>query len=79
MRRQSEAGGAATTLEDAKLIDQGFSADVYARGEGRVLKLFLDRVPRDRVHGEFAVSKAIHEAGLLVPAAYELIAPFTAA
>jgi aminoglycoside phosphotransferase (APT) family kinase protein len=60
-------------LETAALIGKGFCSDVYAWGEGRVLKLFHGRVPPDRVARKYAVTRAIHAAGVPSPAVYDLI------
>src|SRR5215208_6941645 len=60
-------------LETTELVGRGFCSDVYAWGEGRVLKLFHGWVARDLADYEFAVTRAVHAAGLPVPAAYELV------
>jgi hypothetical protein len=46
---------------------------VYAWKELCVLKLFHGWVGRDRAEGEFAVTRAVHPAGLPVPTAFELV------
>jgi tRNA A-37 threonylcarbamoyl transferase component Bud32 len=52
--------------ENATQLAQGTTADVYAWGDGRVLKLFHERVP---IHAnEVAATRVAHEAGLPVPA-----------
>jgi uncharacterized protein (TIGR02172 family) len=61
------------TLEKAPLVDKGFCSDVYAWGEGRVLKLFHGRALRERADREYAATRAVHAAGLPAPAAYELV------
>lgn len=60
------------TLDRAELIGQGFCADVYAWGEGRVLKLFHGPAAPERAAREFAATQAVHAAGLPVPVAYEV-------
>jgi hypothetical protein len=60
-------------LETAALIGKGFCSDVYAWGEGRVLKLFHGRVAPDRAARKYAVIRAIHAAGIPSPAVYDLI------
>ena len=60
-------------LETAALIGKGFCSDVYAWGEGRVLKLFHGRVAPDRAARKYAVTRAIHAAGVPSPAVYDLI------
>ena len=61
------------TLDRAALVGKGFCADVYAWGARRVLKLFHPPDDRDRANREFAATRAVHAAGLPVPAAYELV------
>jgi uncharacterized protein (TIGR02172 family) len=55
------------------LVGKGFNSDVYAWGYGRVLKLFHACVSAEKVEREFRSTRAIHDTGLPVPAAYELI------
>jgi aminoglycoside phosphotransferase (APT) family kinase protein len=57
----------------AAIVGRGFTADVYAWGEGRVLKLFHGPHAQDRVGREFAATRAVHAAGLPAPAAYERV------
>jgi aminoglycoside phosphotransferase (APT) family kinase protein len=61
------------TLERAELVGKGFCSDVYAWGEGRVLKLFHGWVTRDRADRGYAVTRAVQAAGLPAPAAFELV------
>jgi aminoglycoside phosphotransferase (APT) family kinase protein len=63
----------AQKLQRATLVGKGFTSDVYAWGEGRVLKLFHSWVPAYRTQREYTVTRAIHGAGLPAPAVYELI------
>jgi aminoglycoside phosphotransferase (APT) family kinase protein len=63
----------APSLEKAELVGKGFCSDVYAWGEGRVLKLFHGPVGDLRAQREFSGTQAVHAAGLPVPAAFELI------
>jgi Ser/Thr protein kinase RdoA (MazF antagonist) len=56
----------------AKLIGKGLTADVYECGEGRLLKLFFGAVTREHAEWEFRVTKAVRDAGIAAPAAYEL-------
>jgi hypothetical protein len=51
----------------AALIGKGFCPDVYAWGERRALKLFHGRVAPDRAARKFAVSRAVHAAGVSWP------------
>ena len=59
--------------EKGKLIGKGFTAQVYAWGDGRVLKLFESWRPAAKVEREFTITRAVHAAGLPVPAAHELV------
>ena len=61
------------TLEGSVIVGKGFCSDVYAWGQGRVLKLFHGRLARDRAEREYAGTRAVHAAGLPAPAAYELV------
>src|SRR5262249_60643867 len=47
--------------------------DVSAWGEGRVLKLFHGWVSPDRAARKYAVTRAVHTAGVPSPAAYDLV------
>jgi uncharacterized protein (TIGR02172 family) len=55
------------------LIGKGYTAEVYAWGEGRVLKLFHTWYAHERAEREFRAARAVHAAGLPAPAAYELV------
>jgi tRNA A-37 threonylcarbamoyl transferase component Bud32 len=54
------------SVENATLLAKGATADVYAWGDGRVLKLFTERTPW-HAH-EISATRAAQEAGLPVPA-----------
>jgi aminoglycoside phosphotransferase (APT) family kinase protein len=60
-------------LTRAALVGRGFCSDVYPWGDGRVLKLFHDRVARAKAEHEYRVTRAVHAAGLPAPAAYDLV------
>jgi uncharacterized protein (TIGR02172 family) len=60
-------------IEKGKLIGKGLTAQVYAWGDRRVLKLFESWRPAAKVAKEFAITRAVHAAGLPAPAAYELV------
>jgi hypothetical protein len=62
-----------TLPEKSAIIDKGFTSDVHAWGDGKVLKLFHRWVPVDRAEREYRVTRAVHAAGLPAPAAHELI------
>jgi uncharacterized protein (TIGR02172 family) len=61
------------TLDNAELVGSGRAAEVFAWGDGRVLKLF--RRPDDpaAAEREFASTRAVHALGIPVPSAYEVI------
>jgi aminoglycoside phosphotransferase (APT) family kinase protein len=63
----------AQRLERAALVGKGFCSDVYVWREGQVLKLFHGWVSQARAQRECAVTRAVHAAGLPVPAAFEVI------
>jgi aminoglycoside phosphotransferase (APT) family kinase protein len=56
------------------IVGTGLSSEVFAWGEGRVLKLFHKGVPASKVEQEFKAVQALHAAGLPVPATYERLA-----
>jgi aminoglycoside phosphotransferase (APT) family kinase protein len=53
-----------------KPIGRGRTAEVYARGEGRVLKLFYPSASSEAVEREASVASAVTAAGLPAPAYY---------
>ena len=55
------------------IVGKGYCSDVYAWGEGRVLKLFHGHVASERADREYAATRAVHAAGLPAPAAFELV------
>jgi uncharacterized protein (TIGR02172 family) len=61
----------ATSL--GKPIALGRTAEVYAWGEGQVLKLFHDWFSRQTVEYEAKIARAVHAAGLPVPAVGEIV------
>ena len=60
-------------LEGKILLGRGFTSDVYAWGEARVLKLFHSAVPRAKVDREYRATRAVCAARLPAPAAYERV------
>jgi aminoglycoside phosphotransferase (APT) family kinase protein len=54
------------------LVGKGFTADVFAWGDGRVLKLYEDRYSRERVERNFRVNRAVTAAGLPAPEAVDV-------
>jgi len=63
----------AQRLATAELVGKGFCSNVYAWGDGRVLKLFHGPPGHARAQREYAATAAVHAAGLPAPAAFELI------
>lgn len=55
------------------LIGRGRTADVFAYGEGRVLKLFAAWMPVDAAQREAELGRKVYETGLPVPAVYEIV------
>jgi hypothetical protein len=53
------------SIENATLLAKGTTADVYAWGEGRILKLFTERTPWHA--NEVSATRVAHEAHLPVP------------
>ncbi len=51
----------------------GRTAEIYAWGQDQVLKLFHEWFSKDNVHYEARVARAVHEAGLAVPAVGEIL------
>lgn len=55
-------------MSKGPLIGAGRTAEVFAWGEDRALKLFFEGFPPDAIEGEAAKTRAVHAAGLPVPA-----------
>jgi uncharacterized protein (TIGR02172 family) len=62
-----------TRLEREPLIARGQTSDVFSWGEACVLKLYFPSFPATVTQREFAITRAIHAAGLPVPAVVETI------
>jgi len=62
-----------TALKPTELVGRGFTADIYAWGPGRVLKLFHEPGAPERAEREFRVTRAVHAAGLPAPAVHDLV------
>jgi uncharacterized protein (TIGR02172 family) len=60
-------------MEKGELIGAGRTAEVYAWGSDRVLKLYFDWMGREPVEREFRITRAVHDLGLPVPAADEIV------
>jgi aminoglycoside phosphotransferase (APT) family kinase protein len=63
----------AAALQRAPIVGKGFCSDVYAWGDGRVLKLFHPWVPRATGEREYRVTRWVHAAGLPAPAVFDLV------
>jgi uncharacterized protein (TIGR02172 family) len=62
-----------SVLENTLPVGRGFTSDVFAWGEGRVLKLFHRGRSVQKAEQEFLASNVVYNAGLPAPAAFELI------
>ena len=60
-------------MQKGALIGRGRTADVYAWGEDRILKLYQAHMPGYLVEQEYNVTRAAQAAGLPVPATDQLI------
>lgn len=60
-------------LNTAEIVGRGLTSDVYSWGEGRVLKLFYPQFAASKVESEFAMTRAVHAAGIPAPAAHEVV------
>ncbi len=60
-------------LRESGLVGKGFTSDVYAWGEGRVLKVFHAWVPAATVKREFRLARAVYAAGIPTPAVFDLV------
>ena len=56
-----------------ELIGRGRTAEVYAWGEGRVLKLYNAALPPSWVDYEAGIGRAVHEAGVPSPAVFDIV------
>lgn len=69
----SPGGSSAELLQGRELIGRGFNSDVYAWGDGRVLKLFHAGIARTKAEQEYLATRAIHATGLPVPFVFEVL------
>lgn len=60
-------------MKKGPLIGSGRSAEVFAWGGERVLKLFMDWCPHSRIEKEEKLSRVIYESGLPAPAVEGMI------
>jgi aminoglycoside phosphotransferase (APT) family kinase protein len=63
----------AQSLTRAELVGRGFCSDVYAWGDGRVLKLFHGGISPADAQREYTATRAVHTAGLPAPAVFEIV------
>lgn len=54
-------------------IARGRTADVFAWGEGQILKLFHDWFSLENIEYELKIARAVHASGVKTPAAVELV------
>lgn len=59
--------------DPTRIIGTGGTCDVYAWGEGRVLKLFHEHRPGPLIDREFRITQAVRALGVSAPAAYEIV------
>jgi len=55
------------------LLGKGMTAEVYAWGNDKVLKLFFEDIPKEWIEYEANIGKEIYEAGISAPAVYSLV------
>ncbi|HHY45618.1 MAG TPA: phosphotransferase [Firmicutes bacterium] len=60
-------------MEPGELIGRGYQCDVFALGEDKVLKVFKPGADRSWIEREFRVTRVLHEAGLPVPAVFDIV------
>jgi uncharacterized protein (TIGR02172 family) len=60
-------------MEKGALIGTGRTAQVYAWGDRRILKLYQDWMPAASIEWEFATTCRVRDSGLPVPAAEEIV------
>lgn len=56
-----------------ELLGRGFTSDVYAWDQGRVLKLFHPGTDASKAEREYAATTAVHALGLPVPVVHEFL------
>jgi uncharacterized protein (TIGR02172 family) len=60
-------------MEKGPLIGTGRTAQVFAWGDERILKLYQNWMPAVAIEREFAITRTARETGLPVPAAEEIV------
>ncbi|GIP58544.1 aminoglycoside phosphotransferase family protein [Paenibacillus sp. FSL W8-0186] len=54
-------------------VGQGRTADIFVAGDNKVLKLYKKGFPIEAIHEEYEVSQYVHDLGINVPRAFEMI------
>ena len=60
-------------MVDGVLIANGRTAEVYDRGDGKILKLFYDWAPHEWVKYEFDIGFLLNSSGVPAPKVYETV------
>jgi hypothetical protein len=60
-------------MTEGDLLGKGRTAEVYAYGNNRVLKLFYDWCPAVWIEQEAAITKTLAEGGLPAPKFFEIV------
>jgi uncharacterized protein (TIGR02172 family) len=67
------SSGNKARLGDMELLGVGRTAEVYAYGEGKVLKLYMGWMPHDAIEKEFANNRYVAALGVNAPEAFDLV------
>jgi hypothetical protein len=60
-------------MNKGELLGKGMTAEVYAWGQDRVLKLYLENYREEWIRREADIGQRIHDAGVPSPAVYEMV------
>jgi uncharacterized protein (TIGR02172 family) len=60
-------------LDETSIVGKGFTSEVHAWDEGRVIKLFHESRPLASIEREFNAARAVHALGLPAPAVHDLV------
>lgn len=60
-------------METGRLIAQGRTAEIFAQGDDRVLKLFRANISQKSVAKEYTLARIISETGVPAPAVFEIV------
>jgi uncharacterized protein (TIGR02172 family) len=61
------------TQKPGALVGRGLTSEVFEYGPHRVVKIFFDSRPRQKVESEFLITRAIHAMGVPTPEPFDLI------